>query len=172
MGGIKYTVPGNIGPGVGSVASREGILYFGSTCRGGVYRVPLATLLDQSRSPDQRAADITTVSPRPPNITVETIKGLSFNRFNLNDRTLYANDSIQFQILAIDVDTGARRVIAKDPILFNFPVGGALLPPLHGFGQQAFVVASDQEYRFSGINTQLTQDIFQLPFLITQIVIG
>ena len=164
VGGIPFGI--GFGPGVGSLASRDGQLYFKSTCLGGVYRVPVATLTDASRTPDARAADIRTVSAPVPG-GPDVLEGLVFNRFNPRDRYLYAGDPLRLRLVRIDPETGSRQVVGDDPLLFNFSVALAFLPPV--FGLSPLVVVSDQEYRFAAFNPALTQDVFQLPFIITKV---
>lgn len=165
IAGIPFHAPGNFGPGVLSLAAHEGWLYFSSTCRGGVQRIPIASLTD-GRAPFQRAADIEVVSPRPAG-EVETFEGLAFDRFDRHDHHLYASDSFRLQIVRIDVHTGTREVIAADPTLFNFPVEMQFLPKHHG--RHSLVVASDQEYRLAAINAGITTDMLQPPFLVTAV---
>ena len=166
VGGIPFHTAGNFGPGVLALASRDGWLYFSSTCRGGVQRIPLASLSDPARSPSQRASDIEVVSPRPDGVA-ETFEGLAFNRFDPGDRSLYASDSFRLQVIRIDAATGRREVLVHDPVLFNFPTEMQFLPPRHG--RASLVVASDQEYRLAAINAALAADILQPPFLITDV---
>lgn len=166
IGGVPFHPAGNFGPGVLSLASRDGWLYFSSTCRGGVQRIPVASLVDPARSPSQRAEDIEVVSPRPEG-EAETFEGLAFNRFDRHDDALYASDSFRLQVTRIDVRTGRREVLVHDPVLFNFPTEMQFLPPLHG--RATLVVASDQEYRLAAINAALTADILQPPFVVTEV---
>jgi hypothetical protein len=97
------------------------------------------------------------------------MKGLAFNRWHEQDRRLYALDALRLQLLRVDVTTGAREVLAADPKLFNLPVASAFLPSSPGV--QTLVVASDQEHRFAGINQAISADMFQLPFLVTEVLI-
>jgi hypothetical protein len=166
IGGVPFHPAGNFGPGVLSLASRDGWLYFSSTCRGGVQRIPLASLVDPARSPSQRADDIEVVSPRPAG-EAETFEGLAFNRFDRHDDALYASDSFRLQVTRIDVRTGRREVLVHDPVLFNFPTEMQFVPPRHG--RATLIVASDQEYRLAAINAALTADILQPPFVITEV---
>lgn len=106
------------------------------------------------------------MSPRPAG-AVETFEGLAFNRFDPRDDHLYASDSFRLQIIRIDVRSGRREVIARDPRLFNFPTEMQFLPPAHG--RSVLVVASDQEYRLAAINAALTADILEPPFIITEV---
>ena len=169
IGGIPFHSAGNFGPGVLSLASHDGWLYFSSTCRGGVQRIPLASLTDPTRSPSQRASDIEVVSPRPEG-EAETFEGLAFNRFDRHDDHLYASDSFRLQIVRIDVRSGRRELLVHDPVLFNFPTEMQFLPPVHG--RASLLVASDQEYRLAAINAALTADILQPPFVLTEVELG
>jgi len=166
--GIPFGAPGGFAPGVVSLTSRAGDLYFGTTCSGGLYRIPIQSLVDGLRSPDQRAQDIAVVSPRPAG-TFESFEGLAVNRFNIHDNAVYACDSFHLQILRIDASTGARTVIAADPLLFNFPVKLQFLPPV--LGVSPLVVASDQEYRLAAINSALSHDILQPPWIVTKVLV-
>ena len=166
IGGVPFHPAGNFGPGVLSLASRDGWLYFSSTCRGGVQRIPLASLTDPTRSPSQRASDIEVVSPRADG-EAETFEGLAFNRFDRHDDHLYASDSFRLQIIRIDVRSGRRELLVHDPRLFNFPTEMQFLPPVHG--RASLIVASDQEYRLAAINAALTADILQPPFILTEV---
>ena len=138
--GIQFVTAGNFAPGVLSLAARDGQLFFGTTCNGGLHRIPLRSLVDPSRTPEQRAQDIVAVSPRPPG-TVETFEGLAVNRFAAHDDGVYAADSFNLRILRIDPRTGAREVIASDALPFNFPVRLQFLPPIVTGSPPLLVVA-------------------------------
>jgi len=166
IGGIPFSLAGNFAPGVGSLSSDKRHLYFGTTCLGGVYKVPIASLAD-ARAPHLRAADITVVSAPPAGVP-ETLKGLVFNPHG-NKHHLYATDPFHLRLIRIDVRTGARTVVADDPLLFNFSVAAAFLPPVLGISPM--VVASDQEHRLAALNMALTEDLFNPPFLITKVYV-
>jgi hypothetical protein len=167
VGGVPFILPGGFAPGVGSLTSRDGFLYFGGTCAGGVARVPIA-VFDDARPPHERGSDIEIVAPRPDPGDFDTLKGLTFNPFDPQDDALYAADAFHLRIIKIDVATGVRTVIADDPVLFNFPISLKFLPPIRG--ERAFIVSSDQEHRFAALNAALDDvSIFQLPFLITEV---
>jgi hypothetical protein len=168
VGGIPFGIAGGFAPGVVSLTSRDGQLYFSSTCHGGLYRIPVASLVDPLRTPDQRANDIVAVSPRPAG-AAETFEGLAVNRFDSHDNAVYACDSFHLQILRIDSTTGAREVIAGDPLLFNFPSKLQFLPPV--FGVSPLVVASDQEHRLAAINAGISHDMLQPPWMVTKILV-
>jgi hypothetical protein len=167
-GGIPFALVGNVAPGVGSMGTDGSHLYFGDSCRGGIYRVPIASLADSSRSPAARSADVEVVSPSRPG-EFEVIKGLTFNRWEGRPRTLYALDAFKLRLIAVNVHTGTRRVVADDPVLFNFPVAAAFLPSWPGLS--TLVVASDQEHRFAAINHSITEDMFQPPWLVTEVLL-
>lgn len=168
VGGIPFQPPGGIAPGVGSLAIRNGQLYFGSSCRGGVARIPLASLSDATRSPLARAADIVDVSPRPAGVAAESLKGFAFNRWS-RDPHLYVTDTIGQRVLRVDLKTGARTVVVDDPTLFDFPVSAQFLPPVGGVAP--LVVASDQEYRLAALNGALTTDILHPPFIVAKVYV-
>src|SRR5262249_22145063 len=154
VGGIPFAIPGNFGPGVGSLANHDGFLYFGNTALGGVRRVPLVSLEDPTRLPHQRGADIEVVSPRPAGVAAEVMKGLAFNRWRPADDRLVAADSFNLRLVRINIHTGEREVLASDPTLFNFPVGAQFLPPVGGI--QTIAVVSDQEHRLAAINAAIS----------------
>ncbi|MFG6486522.1 hypothetical protein ACG04R_07570 [Roseateles sp. BYS78W] len=170
VGGLPFTTAGNFAPGVVGLAERRGQLYFSTTCHGGVYRVPMASLLDATRSPAARAADIQPVSPRAAGTASETLHGLAFDRARPGDDALYAADSLQLRIVRIDTRDGSRRVVASDATLFNFPSKLQFLPPVNGLAP--LLVASDQEHRLKLINAALQDDQLQPPWLITKVFVG
>src|SRR5262249_59929065 len=153
VGGIPFAIAGNFGPGVGSMADHDGFLYFGNTALGGVRRVPVASLEDPARLPQERGADIEVVSPKPAGVTAEVIKGLTFNRWRPNDHRLVAADPFNLRLIRIDIHTGQREVIAADPMLFNFPVAAQFLPPIGDI--QTIVVVSDLEHPLAPSKTAL-----------------
>lgn len=169
IGGIPFSTAGNFAPGVGSLAIRNGQLYFGSTCRGGVARVPLASLTDGTRSPLARAADIVDVSPRAAGTTSESLKGFAFNRWDSCDDHLYVTDTLGRRVLRVDTTTGARQVVVDDPTLFDFPVSAQFLPPVAGL--TPLVVASDQEYRLAALNALITTDLLHPPFIVAKVYV-
>lgn len=168
IGGIPFSAPGNFAPGVGSLTHRNGQLYFGSSCRGGVARVPLASLTDPSRSPEQRGNDIVDISPRPVGVTSESLKGFAFNKWSNDDR-LYVTDTLGRRVLRINVTNGSREVLADDPQLFDFPVAATFLPPVAGVSP--LVVASDQEYKLAALNPSITEDLLHPPFVVAKIYV-
>jgi hypothetical protein len=171
VGGIPFLFSGATLPGVSplGLAERDGVLYFYSPCAEGLYKVPLATLSDTTRPPSERADDIQLVAPKPSSIAVEQLLGLTFNPFNPKDRWLYAADSLQLQIIRIDVDNGRRQVVADDPTLFNFPSSTAFLPPVLGVSPLA--VVSNQQHRLTLTNAAITEDLVQPPFIVAKVFI-
>lgn len=168
IAGVPFSTAGNFAPGVGSLAVRSGQLYFGSSCRGGVARVPVASLTDPTRSPEQRGNDIVDVSPRPIGVTSESLKGFAFNKWG-NDGRLYVTDTIGRRVLRVNVTTGAREVLADDARLFDFPVSATFLPPVAGV--TPLIVASDQEYRLAALNPLITEDLLHPPFVVAKIYV-
>ncbi len=166
ISGVPFGTAGNFGPGVGSLAIRNGNLYFGSSCLGGVQRVPVSTLTDVSRTPEQRAADIRSVSPRPANVAAESLKGFAFNRWS-SDNHLYVTDAFNHRLLRINITTGARELAVDDQQLFDFPTAAQFLPPV--LGATPLVVTSDQEYRLAALNPLITQDLLHPPFIVTKV---
>jgi len=169
VGGLPFTTAGNFAPGVVGLAERAGQLYFSTTCNGGVYRVPMASLLDTKRSPAARSLDIRPVSPRAPATASESLHGLAFDRSRPGDSALYAADSLQLRVVRIDTRDGSRQVIASDATLFNFPSKLQFLPPVHGLAP--LLVASDQEHRMKLINAALQVDQVQPPWLVTKVFV-
>ena len=168
IGGIPYVIAGNFAPGVLSLTSHNGQLFFSSPCTGGLSRIPIASLTDPSRTPEQRAQDIIAVSPEPADV-VETFEGITANPFDLDDPWIYACDSFHLRLIRIHSQSGVREVVASDPLLFNFPAKVQFLPPV--FGLSPMVVASDQEHRLAAINAALTADITQRPWIVTKILV-
>jgi hypothetical protein len=168
VGGIQYMIAGDFAPGVVSLASRNGQLFFSTTARGGLWRVPIASLTDPGRTPEQRAQDIVAVSARPAGV-VETFEGITADPFDSKDPWIYACDSFHLSLIRIHSQTGVRELVASDPVLFNFPVKVQFLPPV--FGLTSLVVASDQEHRLAAINAALNADITQPPWIVTKVLI-
>lgn len=166
--GIPFEPPGLFAPGVGSLAARDGWLYFGNSCLGGVRRIPIASLSDANRAPHDRGDDIEVVTPRAQNQPFEILKGLAFSADPSDDR-LFALDALGLGALRIDVGTGAREPLVQSATLFNFPVAAQFLPPR--FGVSPVVVVSDQEHRLAAFNTAIPADQLQ-PFVITKLFAG
>jgi hypothetical protein len=169
VNGVPFGLDGGFASGVVALAARGSDLFFAPTCSGGVYRIPLATVTDPTRSPDDKAADIVPVSPRAATTPVETLEGITFNRFDRHDKYLYAADSLNLRVIRIDPDTGTRETLLTDPVLFNFPVHPQFAPPVAGIAP--LLVPSDQEYRSAIINQALDHDIFQPPWIVAKVVV-
>jgi hypothetical protein len=132
-----------------------------------VHRIALDTLRDATRSAEERALEIETVTERAPGAQ-ELFKGLAFNRFNPSDQRLYVTDSFHGGLIRIDVDTGEREVVLRNGVLFDFPVSAHFLPPI---GAQTLVVASDQEHRFDALNAAIDADMFRPPFRAAEVIL-
>ncbi|HEU4412934.1 MAG TPA: hypothetical protein VFS43_47270 [Polyangiaceae bacterium] len=168
--GIPYQLPAEVAPGVAALATRGGVLYFTSSCRGGIRKVPVATLGDPTRTPAQRAADIAPVSLRPAGVEAEVIEGLAFNPAKPGERFVYATDSLQLRIIRVNIDTGARQELVEDSVLFDFPSSVAFLPPV--LGLTPLVAVSTQEHRLAAINVALEADLLRPPWKVTKVYIG
>jgi hypothetical protein len=165
VGGLPFEAPGGFAPGAGSLAVRGGDLYISSTCEGGVMRLPVRVLLDESRPAAERAARIVTVSPR--RNPLESLKGITFNRWDRDDPWIYAGDPFQLALIRVHSRTGRREVLSTDARRFNFTVATAFLPPVRRNGRNPLVTASDQEHRWSVLNAALSGvDAFQPPFVL------
>jgi hypothetical protein len=165
--GVPFQAPGDFLPGVASVTNDDDYLYFGSTCAGGLYRLPLG-VLDDARPPFARAADIQLLSPRPSASALDSLKGLSIDIYGDPDY-LYAADPFNVRVVRIDLRNGARQVVMQDGDLFNFVVSTTFLPPL-GWEPASLVTVSDQEHRWTMLNAALTEDEFELPFVMTRLL--
>ncbi len=139
---------GGFAPGAGSLAVRDTELYISSTCEGGVQRLAIKTLLDTSKPAAARAEKIITVTKRK--YKLESLKGITFNRWDPDDQWIYAGDPFRLTLIRINSRTGKREVLSNDHKLFNFTVSTAFLPPVRRHGANPLVTASDQEYRWSG----------------------
>ena len=168
VGGVPFLFTESSLPGVAALASRGNQLYFYSPCARGLYSVPIASFFD-ARAPYERISDVKLVSPARPSVAVEQLLGLTFNRYESEDPFLYAADSLQLRIIRIDVENGARQVVAADPTLFNFPSSAAFLPPVHGVSP--LVVVSNQQHRMVLTNDAISEDIVQPPFVATEVIV-
>jgi hypothetical protein len=167
VGGLPFSAPGGFAPGAGSLAVRGKDLYVSSTCEGGVARVPLRVLLDASRPAAERAQRIVTVAPRK--YPFESLKGITFNRWDAGDPWIYAGDPFRLRLIRIHSRTGKRQVLSRDAKLFNFTTSTAFLPPARRGKANPLVTASDQEYRWSALNGALNGvDAFTPPFIVAQ----
>jgi hypothetical protein len=173
VNGVPFLFTGSTIPGIESIAVRNGIVYFHSPCARGVYWFPLAILSD-SRAPYQRAADIRLLAATPADIEVEELLEMQFNPYDLNDPFMYAAHGMQLEIIRVDSRTGARETVAHDARLFDFPSSIAFLPPTLpaiGLGSvfPSMLVVSNQQERTPITNDAVTQNAFNLPFLVTEV---
>ena len=167
VGGLAFAAPGGFAPGAGSLAVRGKQLYVSSTCEGGVVRVPIRVLLDESRPAAERAARIVTVTPRQN--PLESLKGITFNRWDRKDPWIYAGDPFSLRLIRVHSRSGRREVLSTDGRLFNFTVAATFLPPRRRGGPNPLVTSSDQEYRWSATNAALNGvDAFQAPFVLAE----
>jgi len=164
VGGLPFEPIGGFAPGAGSLAVRGNDLYLSSTCEGGVMKLPVSVLEDGSKPAEERVGAIQSVVPRA--FSLESLKGIQFNRFNPRDPWLYAGDPFRLQLIRVDVRNGKRQVLSTDGRLFDFTVSTAFLPPVLPGLPNPLVTASDQEYRSTLLNSALSSDQFRQPFLI------
>ncbi|HEX4339817.1 MAG TPA: hypothetical protein VH062_28115 [Polyangiaceae bacterium] len=172
VNGMPFLFSGSTIPGVEAIAVRNGTVYFFSSCARGVYSFPLA-ILDDHRQPYQRARDIRLVSPTPADTQIEELLDFQFNPYDRDDMNLYAARGMQLEITRIDVRNGHRDTIAHDPRLLDFPSSLAFLPPVLGFESERanLVVVSNQQERTPITNDAVTEDSFNLPFIVTKVLV-
>jgi hypothetical protein len=172
VNGVPFLFSGSTIPGVTAITVRRGTVYFSSACGRGVYAFPLA-ILDDHRQPYKRAADIRLVSPTPANVQVEELLEMQFNPFDKDDPFMYAARGMQLEIMRIDSRNGRREVVAHDAHLLDFPSSLAFLPPVAGCESErtAMAVVSNQQERTPITNDAVTEDSFNLPFLVTKVVV-
>ena len=171
VNGYPFLFSGSTNPGIEAVAVRNGTVYFSSACARGVYAFPLA-ILNDNRQPYERAADIRLVSPTPSDIQVEELLDFQFNPFDRTDTNLYAAHGMQLEITRIDTRNGQRQVVAHDARLFDFPSSLAFVPPVAGLdGPTTLAVVSNQQERTPITNDAVTVDSFNLPFVVTKVLV-
>ncbi len=171
VNGVPFLFSGSTIPGIEAIAVRNGTVYFHSSCARGLFKFPLAILSD-GRQPYQRAADLQLIASTPPDIQVEELLDMQFNPFDATDPYLYAAHGMQLEVLRVDSRTGARQVIARDARLFDFPSSLAFLPPVIGdkeIGSPKLLVVSNQQERTPITNDAVTEDSFNLPFLVAKV---
>ena len=168
VGGLPFLFTDSTIPGVAGIAVKNGTVYFYSSCSASLYRIPFASLTD-GRQPWQRAADITLIGSKPPNVQVEELLDMQFNPNDPSDKYLYAADALQLRMIRIDPKTGKREVLGDDPVLFDFPSSFAWLPPSGPGGKSSFLVLSNQQHRSTLLNSAIPEDLTTLPYLITQV---
>jgi hypothetical protein len=168
VGEVPFAAPGGLLPGAGSLAVRGQYLYFSSTCEGGIQRLPLRVLLDAGTPAAERALRISTVTRKAPG-DLESLKGITFNRWAPGDPWIYAGDPFHLRLIRVNANTGKREVLSADARQFDFTVAATFLPPLRHKGGNPLVVTSDQEYRWSATNTALGGvDRFRSPFTLAE----
>ncbi len=168
VGDLPFAAPGGLLPGAGSLAVRGQYLYISSTCQGGIQRVPIRVLLDDSTPAAERAEKITAVTTKAEG-DLESLKGITFNRWDPSDPWIYAGDPFHLKLIRVNANTGKREVLSSDARLFNFTIAATFLPPLRHKGPNPLVVTSDQEYRWSPTNAALNGvDHFQPPFILAE----
>lgn len=172
VGDLPFRSIGGFAPGVGSLAIGGDDLFFGSSCLGGLHRLSLDALSDTDRPAAERAATIETVSARSSGTEFESLKGLAVEKSRRGEHWIYAGDSFQLQLIRINSRTGERQVLSDDHRLFNFPVASTFTRHGNGQGRSELLVASDQEYRWTGLNSALDRDEMKPPFLITEVRTG
>jgi hypothetical protein len=172
VNGMPFLFSGSTIPGIEGIAERDGTVYFSSSCAKGIYSFPLRILKDH-RQPYQRAADIRLVSAQPANVQIEELLDIQFNPFDRHDPYLYAARGMQLEIMRIDVRNGQRQTVAHDARLLDFPSSLAFLPPILGFGEgpTSLVVVSNQQERTPITNDAVTEDSFELPFIVTKVLV-
>jgi hypothetical protein len=167
VGDLPFAAPNGFLPGAGSLAVRGQSLYISSTCEGGIQRLPISVLLDDSKPAAERAEKIVTVTGKQGDI--ESLKGITFNRWDASDPWIYAGDPFHLKLIRVNSRTGKREVLSDDARRFDFTVAATFLPPLRHGGQNPLVVTSDQEYRWSATNAALDGvDAFRPPFVLAE----
>lgn len=169
VNGYPFLFTGSTLPGVSPLAVRDGEVYYYSPCARGIYAFPVAILSD-NRLPYQRAADIRSVAPTPPDVAVEELLDFSFNPFNPSDRYLYAADPLKLSVIRIDLVNGSRQVVASGANLFDFPSSLGFLPTVGPMSE--LVVVSNQQERSPLTNDAVSQTTFKLPFIVSKVFIS
>jgi hypothetical protein len=173
VNGVPFLFTGSTIPGIEPITYRNGTVYFHSSCARGIYTFPVAILSD-SRQPYQRAADIRLLAATPANIEIEELLEMQFNPYNPDDPYMYAAHGMQLEILRVDSRTGAREVIAHDARLFDFPSSLSFLPPPVGDynpGLPSLMVVSNQQERTPITNDAVSENSFNLPFPVAEVVV-
>jgi len=172
VNGVPFLFSSSTIPGVTGITARRGTVYFSSACGRGVYSFPLA-ILDDHRPPYKRASDIRLVSATPANVQVEELLELQFNPFDQDDPYMYAARGMQLEIMRIDSRNGRRETVAHDAQLLDFPSSLAFLPPGPGCDNErtAMTVVSNQQERTPITNDAVSEDAFNLPFIVTKVVV-
>jgi len=171
VNGVPFLFSGSTIPGVTGITVRGSKVYFSSACGRGVYSFPLA-ILDDARPPYKRASDIRLVSSTPASVQVEELLELQFNPFDTNDPYMYAARGMQLEIMRIHSGNGRRETVAHDAHLLDFPSSLAFLPPKTGCSDKtSMVVVSNQQERTPLTNDAVTEDTFNVPFLVEKVTV-
>jgi hypothetical protein len=169
VNGYPFLFTGSTLPGISPLAVREGTVYYYSPCARGIYAFPLSILSD-TRPPWERAADIRLVAATPAHVAVEELLDFTFNPYDHKDRHLYAADPLALQVIRIDLQTGARQVLARGARLLDFPSSLGFLPPADDdAGESTLLVVSNQQERSPLTNDAVTETTFRLPFIVTKV---
>jgi hypothetical protein len=168
VGGLPFLFTNSTIPGVAGIAVRDGTVYFYSSCAAALYKFPFAVLTD-GRQPWQRADSIEFIAGKSPSVKVEELLDMQFNPFDASDKYLYVADALQLQLIRIDPCDGTRQVLGKDPYLYNFPYSIAFLPPGAAVKKAQFLVISDQQHRDPQLNSAISEDLTQPPYVVTAV---
>ena len=169
VNGYPSLFTGSTIPGISPLAVRHGTVYYYSPCARGIYSFPLSILSDQ-RQPWERAADIRLVVATPADVEVEELLDFTFNPYNHADKYLYAADPLALRVIRIDLETGARQVVAKGAELFDFPSSLGFVPPVDGDSDEStLLVVSNQQERSPLTNDAVIDTTFHLPFIVTKV---
>jgi hypothetical protein len=168
VGDLPFAAPGGLLPGAGSLTVRGQTLYISSTCKGGIQKLPISVLLDSSKPAIERAAKITALTTKADG-DLESLKGITFNRWDPKDPWIYAGDPFHLKLIRVNSKTGKRETLSDDARLFNFTIATTFLPPTRHGAANPLVTTSDQEYRWSPTNAALNGvDHFQPPFILAE----
>jgi hypothetical protein len=73
-------------------------------------------------------------------------------------------------VIRIDLETGARQVVAKGAELFDFPSSLGFVPPVDGDSDEStLLVVSNQQERSPLTNDAVIDTTFRLPFIVTKV---
>jgi hypothetical protein len=164
--GVPFSFFGDFAPGANYVATNGHELFWESPCQQAIFALPLWVFYD-FRQPWERINSARVVSRATKR--AEILGGMAFNPYDPFDHGLYVADPYVSRITRVNTVTGVREAVVSDPVLFNAPANVAFLPPV--LGVTPLMVASSQEHRLAAINSQLSQDIVQPPWVVTKIVL-
>ncbi|MDA0160217.1 hypothetical protein OM076_08080 [Solirubrobacter ginsenosidimutans] len=168
VGDLPFAAPGGFLPGAGSLAVHGKTLYISSTCEGGIQELPIKVLLDSSKPAVERAEKIKTLTAKADG-DLESLKGITFNRWDPKDDWIYAGDPFHLKLIRVNSRTGKREVLSDDSRRLDFTIAATFLPPVRHGAANPLITTSDQEYRWSPTNAALNGvDHFQLPFIMAE----